>query len=164
MSQESALAAMSASVVLLREHNKNRKPKRWWMRQLFAGGHRHGLELLDILKLEDGSGFRNFIRMTSTNFESLLKMIGGKISKENTRFFVVRKVKTRSVLMHWLLRCPRTRPRLKCCATLCQRIPFRMGLKENVSELSLSSSDSLLQCCGAVRTEPSFSPDSAPQQ
>jgi hypothetical protein len=53
---------------------------------------------------------------------------------------------------------------LKCCATLCLRIPFRMRRKEHLSELSLSSSDSLLQCCGAVRTQPRFSPDSAPQQ
>jgi hypothetical protein len=47
---------------------------------------------------------------------------------------------------------------LNCCATLCQRIPFRMGLKEHVSEFSLSSSDSLLQYWGAVRTQPRFSP------
>jgi hypothetical protein len=62
------------------------KPKLWWMRQLLVGGHRHGLDLLDTLKLEDGSGFRNFIRMTPTKFECVLKMIGGKISKEKTRF------------------------------------------------------------------------------
>jgi hypothetical protein len=47
---------------------------------------------------------------------------------------------------------------LNCCATLCQSLPFRMGLKEHVSEFSLSSSDSLLHCCGAVRTQPRFSP------
>jgi hypothetical protein len=74
MSQESPLAAMSASLVLLREHNKNKKPKCWWMRQLFAGGHRYGLDLLDTLKLEDGSGFRNFIRMTPTDFKRRLKV------------------------------------------------------------------------------------------
>jgi hypothetical protein len=94
--------------------------KRCWVRQLFAGGHRYGLDLLDTLKLEDGSGFRNFFGITPTDFECLFKMVSGKISKENTRFSVVRMVKTRSVLMHWLLRCPRTRPHLKCCATLCQ--------------------------------------------
>jgi hypothetical protein len=42
-----------------------------------VGGHTHGLDLLDTLKLEDGSGFRNFLRMTPTDFECLLK---------NTRF------------------------------------------------------------------------------
>jgi hypothetical protein len=31
---------MAASFVLLREHNNNKTPKRWWTRQLFAGGHR----------------------------------------------------------------------------------------------------------------------------
>jgi hypothetical protein len=103
MAQELALAAMSASLVLLREHNKNTKPKHWWMRQLFAGGHRNGLDLLDTPKLEDGYGFSNFIRMTSIDSECLLKMIGGKISKQNTRFSVVHTVKTRSVLTPWLL-------------------------------------------------------------
>jgi hypothetical protein len=29
---------------------------------------------------------------------------------------------------------------------------------QHVSELSLGSSDSLLQCCGALRTQPRFSP------
>jgi hypothetical protein len=52
MSQELALAAMSVSPVLPCEHNKNKKPECWWMRQLFAGGHRHGLDLLDTLKLQ----------------------------------------------------------------------------------------------------------------
>jgi hypothetical protein len=51
-----------------------------------VGVHTHELDLLDTLKLEDGSGLRNFLRMTPTDFECLLKMIGGKISKENTRF------------------------------------------------------------------------------
>jgi hypothetical protein len=97
MSQELALAAISASLAFLRQHNKNKKPKRWWMRQFFAGEHRHELDLLDILKLEDGSGFRNFTGMTPTDFECLLKMIGGKISKENKRFSVVHMAKTRTV-------------------------------------------------------------------
>jgi hypothetical protein len=116
------------------------------------------LTFLDTLKLEDGSGFWNFIRMAPTDSECLLKMIGGKISKENTRFFVVHMVKAWSVLTHWLLRCPRTRPHLKRYTALCQWIPLRTGLKEHVSELGLSSFDSLLQCCGAVRNQPLFSP------
>jgi hypothetical protein len=74
MSQELALAAMSASLVLPRQHNKNKKPKRWWVRQLLVGGHRHGLDLLDTLKLDDGSGFRNFTSMTPTDFECRVKV------------------------------------------------------------------------------------------
>jgi hypothetical protein len=103
MAQQLVLAAMSASLVLLRQDNKNKKPRRWWMRQLFAGGRRHGLDLLDTLTLEDGSGFVNFIRMTPTDFECLLKMISGKISKDSRRFSVVYMVKTRNVLTPWLL-------------------------------------------------------------
>jgi hypothetical protein len=106
MAQELAPAAMSAALSLLREQNKNKRPTCWWMRQLFAGRHRHGLDPLDTLKLEDGFGFRNFMRMAPTDFECLLNVIGGKISKENTKLSVVHTMKTRSVLTHWLLRCP----------------------------------------------------------
>jgi hypothetical protein len=164
MSQQLALAAMSASLVLLREQIKNKKPKRWRMRQLFEEGHRNWLDLLDTLKLEDGSGFRNFIRMTPTDFDCLLKMIGGKISKQNTRFSIVHTVKSRSVLTHWLLTMPPEHVHIWNVAQHCvSDSPLRMGRKEHLSELSLSSSDSLVQCCGAVRTQPRFSPDSAPQ-
>jgi hypothetical protein len=65
MSQELALTATSSSLVLLRVHGNNKKPKLWWMRQLFAAGHRYGLDVLDTLKLEDGSGFRNFYQVDS---------------------------------------------------------------------------------------------------
>jgi hypothetical protein len=105
MSQELALVAMSTSLALLHEHNKNKKPKRWWMRQLFAG-HRHGLDLLHTLKLEDGSGFRNFIKMTPTDFKCQVMVINQFKSifhhphGENSE-------RTDALA----LRCPRTRPR-----------------------------------------------------
>jgi len=38
------------------------------------------------MKLEDGMGFSNFTRMTPSDFEELLQMVGGKISKCDTRF------------------------------------------------------------------------------
>jgi hypothetical protein len=45
-----------------------------------------GLNLLEKLKLEDGTGFINFIRMTPSDSEELLETVGGKISKCDTRF------------------------------------------------------------------------------
>jgi hypothetical protein len=79
MSSGAALAAIAASIILLCER-RIKKPKRWWTRQLFAG-YTLGLDLLDILKLEDGYGFRNFTQMTPTDFECLLQVIGGKITR-----------------------------------------------------------------------------------
>jgi hypothetical protein len=50
-----------------------------------VGGHDSYLreELLDTLKLEDGSEFRNFTPMPPTDFECLLQMIGGEISRQH---------------------------------------------------------------------------------
>jgi hypothetical protein len=79
MSQELALAAMFVSLVLLREHSKNKKPNVGGRVSYSREDTDNGLDLLDTLKLEDGSGFRNFFRMTPTDFECLLKIIGGKI-------------------------------------------------------------------------------------
>uniref|UniRef100_A0A1B6E0B3 Uncharacterized protein n=1 Tax=Clastoptera arizonana TaxID=38151 RepID=A0A1B6E0B3_9HEMI len=36
--------------------------------------------------MEDAMGFWNFTRLTPTDFEELLLMVGGKISKEDTKF------------------------------------------------------------------------------
>jgi hypothetical protein len=50
------------------------------------GGISVRLNLLKKLKLEDVMGLRNFTKMTPSNFEELLEMVGGKISKCDTRF------------------------------------------------------------------------------
>jgi hypothetical protein len=50
---------------------------------LFRGGYIFGLDLLDTLKLEDGSGFRNFTQIAPIYFVSLLQMIGGEISRKH---------------------------------------------------------------------------------
>ena len=50
---------------------------------MFAGGHAFGFGRLDTLKLEAGSGFRNYTRMTPTDLECLLQMIGVEISKKH---------------------------------------------------------------------------------
>lgn len=42
-------------------------------------------KLMSDLKLEDGAGFQNFTRMSPSDFEALLVMVGGKISRKNTK-------------------------------------------------------------------------------
>jgi hypothetical protein len=83
MPREAALAAIAASIILLREC-RTKKPKCWWTRRLFAGEYTFGLHLLDTLKLEDGSGFRNFTRITQTDFECFLQMTGGEFQESKT--------------------------------------------------------------------------------
>ena len=44
------------------------------------------MNLLEQLKLEDGMGFRNFLRMSPADFKTFLQMVGEKISKDCTVF------------------------------------------------------------------------------
>lgn len=74
-----------------------KKPKRWWQTNLFRersnGG---GLPLMNILKNQEISGqYRNFIRMSSTDFEYLLNLIGPKIVKQDTTFRKAISIKER---------------------------------------------------------------------
>ncbi|XP_058056222.1 uncharacterized protein LOC131207618 [Anopheles bellator] len=63
-----------------------RVKRRCWTRELFAEASQHGLRLIDQLYLNDGMGFRNFTRMTPTDFEVLLGMVGAKIAAKETTF------------------------------------------------------------------------------
>ncbi|KAG8239734.1 hypothetical protein J437_LFUL019280 [Ladona fulva] len=60
--------------------NEEKKRRRWWMRKAVMEGTSYRDKLLSELKLEDGAGFRNFTRMSPSDFDALLLMIGGKIS------------------------------------------------------------------------------------
>jgi hypothetical protein len=42
--------------------------------------------LLAELSMEDGNGFRNFTRMTASDFEFLITIIGSKVSRQNTNY------------------------------------------------------------------------------
>lgn len=53
---------------------------------MFKDRNKYGHDLLDTLKLEDGMGFRNFLRMSPVDFEFLLEMVGPHISKKETNF------------------------------------------------------------------------------
>ena len=53
---------------------------------MFEEGPRFGISLLNKLRLEDAMGFRNFTRLTSTDFKDLLLIVGGLIMKKDTKF------------------------------------------------------------------------------
>lgn len=86
MSQELGLAGVSLSLLLLIKSRNKRNQRRWWVRKLFSNNSDTCRDLLDTLRLEDGMGFVNFLRMTPKDFENLLQMVAPKVFKENTKF------------------------------------------------------------------------------
>jgi hypothetical protein len=62
--------------------------KRWWQANLYRDRSVNGASnLLNILKNQEISGqYKNFIRMSSTDLEYLLNVIGPRVAKEDTKF------------------------------------------------------------------------------
>jgi hypothetical protein len=67
-------------VFLLHERWRRRHRRLWWARHFLKDRANYGDNILADLKVEDGAGFRTFVRMTPTDSEVLLQMIGCKIS------------------------------------------------------------------------------------
>jgi hypothetical protein len=65
---------------------KEKKRRRWWRTELYR--KRVGNELMKDLKFQHVSG--RFTRMSPTDFDKLLTMIGPKISKKDTMYLYVR--------------------------------------------------------------------------
>jgi hypothetical protein len=86
--QETALILASGAIFLTAYiiKRKQRKPRRrWWRCELYK--QRTGSELLRELKFQHiGGQYKNFSRMSPTDFETLLNKIGPKISKKETHF------------------------------------------------------------------------------
>lgn len=49
-------------------------------------GVQHGYDLLRELHIEDGSGYRNFVRMTKSDMEIMLQKTGLRIQGKDTKF------------------------------------------------------------------------------
>jgi hypothetical protein len=85
---EKALALIlcsGAMIVMCNMIKKEKKRRRWWRTELYR--KRVDNELIRDLKFQHVSGhYKNFTRMSPTDFDKLLTMIGPKISKKDTRF------------------------------------------------------------------------------
>jgi hypothetical protein len=67
---------------------KKRKERRWWQRQLYTSREVYsGSSLLADLNFQSVSGlYKNFTRMSPSEIEFLINLIGEKISKKDTPF------------------------------------------------------------------------------
>jgi len=87
--EQVACCISAAAFVIMRKNITSKKKvfkkRRWWERQLFQRRKNYSGENF-ILDLHDGDLFNNFTRMSSTDFEFLINLIGPKVIKENTNF------------------------------------------------------------------------------
>jgi hypothetical protein len=84
-----SLQLAAASYIYIHYALKNkRKERRWWQRQLYTSREVHsGSSLLADLNFQSVSGlYKNFTRMSPSEFEFLINLIVEKISKKETAF------------------------------------------------------------------------------
>nr|CAI5842559.1 unnamed protein product [Callosobruchus analis] len=92
MDDESIKIACAAFIVISAGLSKKPKRKfprkrRYWMTHLFESRSRYnGSDLLNDLAIQDTGQFKNFCRLSSTDFEFIISLIGPKIKKKNTNF------------------------------------------------------------------------------
>lgn len=81
-----AKAAAAAYIYLHFATNRSRRTRRWWQTRLLEKREDHGGSSLMVdLAFQHVSGhYKNFTRMSPVDFEYLLTLIGGRISKQDT--------------------------------------------------------------------------------
>lgn len=74
---------------LLKNKNKKKpRQRRWWITKLFQNKlNNDSSNLLSTLKFDESTGqYKNFLRMSSEDFEYLINLVGSKIQKNDTHF------------------------------------------------------------------------------
>jgi hypothetical protein len=79
------MEASCLAIALAVRLKKEVKKKRRWMKEWLKKRNEHTHEnLLKDLRLSEPSDFQNFLRLDTTPFDNLLKMITQRIEKRNT--------------------------------------------------------------------------------
>lgn len=88
MDADIAAAAYIYIHYALAAKKRKQRQRRWWETELFRNRTKYGAKnLLVDLKMQKISGqYKNFTRMSPTDFEYLLNAIGPKIKKQDTKF------------------------------------------------------------------------------
>ncbi|KAL1458971.1 hypothetical protein WDU94_010990 [Cyamophila willieti] len=130
--------------------------RRWWTTKLFKKRSNLVLEL----KEQALSGqYRHFTRMSPFDFENLLKMIGGQISKVNTKMRAAISAQDRletqnnihnTKLIECSLRCSETRPHL--CNTSVSNIKEDHQKTDNIMDPRRAFGEHSLECFYPVHT------------
>ena len=88
MASDDEVLITSASFIVMRSllKKKSRRKRRWWMTSVFRSRDRYsGSDLLCDLRVEN-LHFRTFCRMSYSDFDALINLVGPRISKKDTSF------------------------------------------------------------------------------
>lgn len=77
---------IAAALLILSSRKRRGRKRKCWVRDWILQRDKFGAYncLIQELRICDVSGYRNFLRMTETDMEELLSLIGGKITKKDT--------------------------------------------------------------------------------
>jgi hypothetical protein len=76
----------AAAYLVLTQQEKKKKRRRWWNRELFAQRNLSQESFWSQLNADDGALFKNFTRMSLTDFHCLLNKVAPFISKQDTNY------------------------------------------------------------------------------
>lgn len=86
LTMTSLLVAAAAYIYIHYHTVKRRKERRWWQSQLYSRRMEYsGRELIPDMRFQEVSGhYKNVTRMSSTDFESIIRLVAPKIMKKDT--------------------------------------------------------------------------------
>jgi len=104
MSLETLHCAAVAAATIIIEHKKKRYRKRWMAS--FLERRNRNLNPLGEVRIDSCALFRNFTRMTASDFDLLLQLIGPSIKKQDTNMREAVPISTRlSMTLRFLAIC-----------------------------------------------------------
>ena len=117
MASDDEVLITSASFIVMCSllKTKSRRKRRWWMTSVFRSRDRYsGSDLLCDLRVEN-LHFRTFCRMSYSDFDALIDLVGPRISKKHTSFRKAIPVAERlAVILHLAIHSPVSASYSKC--------------------------------------------------